>query len=128
MSQSPPRLPGLGTPMQRPVSGGQPGGWNYPVNPFELQKQLEHGIEHHKAGRDAEADKCYRSVLSKVPNQPDSLNLLGVLAMEASNHEAAFDLLERAVQSRAKDPAILNNYGNARSLVRRFEDAIKHLE
>ena len=47
---SPPqaRLPGLGTPMQK---GGAGGGWNYPVNPFELQKQLEHGIEHHKAGR-----------------------------------------------------------------------------
>lgn len=123
---SPPqaRLPGLGTPMQK---GGAPG-WNYPVNPFELQKQLEHGIEHHKAGRGEDAERVYRSVLSKVPNQPDALNLLGVLAMEAGNHDAAFDFLERAVQARPKDPAILNNYGNALSLVRRFEDAIEHLQ
>jgi len=118
------RLPGLGFPMQR---GGAPG-WNYPVNPFELQKQLEHGIEHHKAGRGEEAEKVYRAVLAKVPNQPDALNLLGVLAMEAGNHDAAFDFLERAVAGRPKDPAILNNYGNALSLVRRFEDAIQHLE
>lgn len=125
MSQPPsPRLPGLGTPMQR---AGTPG-WNYPVNPFELQKQLEQGIEHHKAGRGEEAEKVYRAVLAKVPNQPDALNLLGVLAMEAGNHEAAFDLLERAVQARPKDPVVLNNYGNALSLVRRFEDAIRHLE
>lgn len=103
-------------------------GWNYPVNPFELQKQLEHGIEHHKAGRGEEAEKIYRSVLAKVPNQPDALNLLGVLAMEAGNHEAAFDFMERAVDARPKDPAVLNNYGNALSLVRRFEDAIKYLE
>jgi tetratricopeptide (TPR) repeat protein len=128
MSQSPnspqPRLPGLGTPMQ----GKGAGPWNYPVNPFDLQKQLEQGIEHHKAGRGEEAEKIYRSVLSKVPNQPDALNLLGVLAMDAGNHEAAFELLERAVQARPKDPAILNNYGNALSLVRRFEDAITYLE
>jgi len=126
MSQPPsPRLPGLGVPMQR---GGSGQGWNYPVNPFELQKQLEFGIEHHKAGRGEEAEKVYRSVLAKVPNQPDALNLLGVLAMEAGNHEAAFDFLERAVAARPKDPAILNNYGNALSLVRRFEDAVRHLE
>lgn len=124
MSQPPqPRLPGLGMPMQR---GGT--GWNYPVNPFDLQKQLEGGIEHHKAGRGEEAEKVYRAVLAKVPNQPDALNLLGVLAMEAGNHEAAFDFLERAVAARPKDPVVLNNYGNALSLVRRFEDAIEHLE
>lgn len=128
MAQSPsapqPRLPGLGVPMQK--GGGA--AWNYPVNPFDLQRQLEQGIEHHKAGRGEEAEKVYRSVLSKVPNQPDALNLLGVLAMEAGNHDAAFELLERAVMARPKDPAILNNYGNALSLVRRFEDAINHLE
>lgn len=119
-----PRLPGLGTPMNK--AGGA--GWNYPVNPFELQKQLETGIEHHKAGRGEEAEKIYRAVLGRVPNQPDALNLLGVLAMEAGNHEAAFDFMERAVEARPKDPAVLNNYGNALSLVRRFEDAVKYLE
>jgi tetratricopeptide (TPR) repeat protein len=120
------RLPGLGMPM-RPGAGSG-GAWNYPVNPFELQKELEFGIEHHKAGRAEEAEKVYRSVLQKVPNQPDALNLLGVLAMEAGNHDAAFDFLGRAVQARPKDPAILNNYGNALSLVRRFEEASEHLE
>ena len=129
-SPKPPQahLPGLGVPMRPAQGGGGSGGWNYPVNPFELQKELERGIEHHKAGRSEEAERVYRSVLQKVPNQPDALNLLGVLAMEANNHEAAFDFLERAVQARPKDPAVLNNYGNALSLVRRFEEASEHLE
>jgi tetratricopeptide (TPR) repeat protein len=108
--------------------GGGPAGWNYPVNPFELQKQLEQGIEHHKAGRGEEAEKVYRAVLAKVPNQPDALNLLGVLAMDANNYDAAFDLFEAAVAQRPKDPVVLNNYGNALSLVRRYEDAISALE
>jgi tetratricopeptide (TPR) repeat protein len=121
------QLPGLGRPM-RPAAGAAAGPWNYPVNPFELQKELEHGITFHKAGRAEEAERVYRSVLQKVPNQPDALNLLGVLAMEAGNQEAAFDYLGRAVQARPKDPAVLNNYGNALSLVRRFEEATEHLE
>src|SRR6185295_7203841 len=59
---------------------------------------------------------------------PDALNLLGVLAMEAGNHDAAFDFLTRAPEARPKDPAVLNNYGNALSLVRPFEEAAEHLE
>ena len=126
MVQAPPspKLPGLGTPMQARGTSA----WNYPVNPFELQRQLEQGMDHHRAGRGEEAEKVYRAILAKVPNQPDALNLLGVLAMEAGNHEAAFELLERAVAARPKDPVVLNNYGNALSLVRRYEDAITHLE
>jgi tetratricopeptide (TPR) repeat protein len=123
-----PRLPGLGTPLAAGPATVAPTPFAYPVNPFELQRQLEQGIEHHKAGRGEEAEKVYRAILAKVPNQPDALNLLGVLAMEAGNHEAAFDLLDHATQARPRDPVILNNYGNALSLVRRFEDAIEHLE
>ncbi|MFN8949305.1 MAG: tetratricopeptide repeat protein [Alphaproteobacteria bacterium] len=100
------------------------GTWSYPVNPFDLQRQLEQGMEHHRAGRFDEAERIYAAILAKVPGQPDALNLLGVIAMEAGNHDAAFELLGRAITARPKDPVILNNYGNARSLVRRHEDAI----
>ena len=120
----PPKLPGLGTPMQARGTGA----WTYPVNPFDLQRQLEQGMEHHRAGRFEDAEKIYSAILAKVPGQPDALNLLGVIAMEAGNHDAAFELLGRAVAARPKDPVILNNYGNALSLVRRYEDAIEHLE
>jgi tetratricopeptide (TPR) repeat protein len=104
------------------------GAWTYTVNPFDLQRQLEQGMEHHRAGRFEDAEKIYSAILAKVPGQPDALNLLGVIAMEAGNHDAAFELLGRAVAARPKDPVILNNYGNALSLVRRYEDAIEHLE
>lgn len=104
------------------------GTWSYPVNPFDLQRQLEQGMEHHRAGRFDEAERIYAAILAKVPGQPDALNLLGVIAMEAGNHDAAFELLGRAITARPKDPVILNNYGNALSLVRRHEEAIEHLE
>jgi tetratricopeptide (TPR) repeat protein len=104
------------------------GGWSAAINPYEIQRQLESAIEHHKGGRPEDAERGYRQVLQKVPNQPDALNLLAVLAVEAGNHAAAADLFERAVAVRPKDPVILNNYGNALSHARRFEEAIQTLE
>jgi tetratricopeptide (TPR) repeat protein len=115
-----PVLPGL---------GGQPASPNrQPQSPFELQKLLDGAIAHHKAGRAEAAERGYNDVLQRVPNQPDALNLLAVLAVEAGNHPAAADLFERAVSIRPKDPVILNNFGNALFLGRRYEEAIRYLE
>lgn len=119
-----PMLPGLGAPAKAPQAGGFPGG----VNPFELQSLLESAIAHHKSGRPEEAERGYNSVLQRVPNQPDALNLLAVLAVEAGNHTAAAELFERAVAVRPKDPVILNNFGNALFLSRRFDEAARTLE
>lgn len=119
-----PLLPGLGAPAKGPAAPGFPGG----VNPFELQSLLENAIAHHKAGRPEAAERGYNDVLQRVPNQPDALNLLAVLAVEAGNHAAAADLFERAVAIRPKDPVILNNAGNALFLTRRYEEAIRNLE
>jgi tetratricopeptide (TPR) repeat protein len=116
-----PLLPGLGASAKGP---SLPGG----ANPFELQSLLENAIAHHKAGRAEAAERGYNDVLQRVPNQPDALNLLAVLAVEAGNHVAAADLFERAVAIRPKDPVILNNAGNALFLTRRYEEAIRNLE
>jgi tetratricopeptide (TPR) repeat protein len=116
-----PLLPGLGAPQRDPRFG-------VGVNPFDLQNMLESAIAHHKAGRPEAAERGYNDVLQRVPNQPDALNLLAVLAVEAGNHPAAADLFERAVAIRPKDPVILNNFGNALYLVRRYEEAIRNLE
>lgn len=115
-----PALPGLGSPIK--------GAWTPPVNPFELQTILETAIAHHKAGRAQEAERGYQAVLQRVPNQPDALNLLAVLAVEASNHVAGAELFERALRVRPRDPVILNNSGNALILSRRHEEAIAVLE
>jgi Tfp pilus assembly protein PilF len=115
-----PLLPGLGVPIQPRGPGA--------LNPFDLQAMLEAAIAHHKAGRAQEAERAYNGVLQRAPNQPDALNLLAVLAVEAGNHVAAADLFERAVAVRPRDPVILNNYGNALFLSRRYDDAIVTLE
>lgn len=98
------------------------------LSPFKLQKMLEDGIAHHKAGRKEEAEQAYRKVLEIAPNQPDALNLLGVLAAEAELFDLAIDLMNRALSIRPKDPFILNNLGFALTKIHHFEDARDPLE
>jgi tetratricopeptide (TPR) repeat protein len=97
-------------------------------SPAQLQKILEQGIAHHREGRKEEAERNYRQVLDIAPNQPDALNLLGVLASDAGFHELAIGLMRRALMTRPKDPNIQNNIGHALSQVHEYEEARDHLE
>ncbi len=98
------------------------------ASPAQLQRMLEDGIAHHREDRKEEAERCYRKVLSIAPNQPDALNLLGVLAGEAGAGKLAADLMRRALMTRPKDPNILNNLGHTLSEIRQWEEARDHLE
>ncbi|MEJ0043343.1 MAG: tetratricopeptide repeat protein [Rhizomicrobium sp.] len=98
------------------------------ASPHFLQQMMEEGVAHHREGRKEEAERCYRKVLEHAPNQPDALNLLGVLAADEGLLDMAVDLMERALQTRPRDPHILNNRGHALSELRRFDEARDHLE
>jgi len=54
-------------------------------------------MAHHKAGRLKQAEQGYRQVLAADPRQPDALHMLGVLAYQAGQNEAAAALIERAI-------------------------------
>src|SRR6478672_7259163 len=59
---------------------------------------LSAGLEHHRAGRLAEAEGYYRRVLAAEPNQADAMHLLGVVAHQFGRHESAVELIRRALQ------------------------------
>src|SRR6185437_10036184 len=98
------------------------------LSPAQLQGILEEGIAHHREDRKAEAERCYRRVLDIAPNQPDALNLLGVLAADAGLWDLAIGLMRRALTTRPKDPNIQNNIGHALSQIHEYEEARDHLE
>ena len=43
----------------------------------------------HQSGRLAEAERLYRQILQTDPRHPDALHMLGVLAMQSGQHQAA---------------------------------------
>lgn len=67
----------------------------------------------HRAGRLNEAGKLYRAVLAHAPDQPDALHGLGLLAYQAGDHAAAWELMTRASR-RQPNPALYNNMGLVR--------------
>ena len=67
------------------------------IESINIQQVLQEGVEHHRARRLSQAEQCYRRALEVEPNHPDGLHLLGMLAEECGQHEAAIKLLDRAV-------------------------------
>ncbi len=115
-----PTLPGLGAEVNVNAQRVQTG--------YQLERMMNEAIEHHKSGRREEAEKLYRTILQQVPDQPDALNLLGVLAVDGGKKEIAVDLISRAVAKRPMDANIQNNMGNALFMQRRYDEAVEHLE
>jgi protein O-GlcNAc transferase len=79
--------------------------------------------QHHRAGRLAEAEKLYREILQADAHHADALHLLGVLAHQLGRHEAAVDLIAKAIAQNGKVPAFHNNLGNALTAQGKWDEA-----
>ena len=64
-----------------------------------LDRALQLALQHHRAGRLAEAEPIYRQVLARQPDHPDALHLLGLIAHQVGRHADAKALIERAIES-----------------------------
>ena len=66
---------------------------------------LELGLEHQHQGRWDEAERIYREVLERQPDQPDALHLLGVLKAQTGQPSLAAALIARAIAQNPAAPA-----------------------
>jgi predicted O-linked N-acetylglucosamine transferase (SPINDLY family) len=80
-------------------------------------------LEHHRAGRLAEAERGYRAILQRQPQHADSLNLLGVIALQSGNLESALALVQRAVMLRPDAAPCRNNLGQVLERLGRDDEA-----
>ena len=81
-------------------------------------------VQHHQTGRLEQAENLYRQVLGTNPRHPDSLHLLGVLALQVGRHDIAVDLIGRAIGIDATVALYHTNLGNALRALGRLEPAI----
>jgi Flp pilus assembly protein TadD len=91
---------------------------------MNLQDTLNLGLDHHEAGNLAQAESIYRGVLAQHPNHPQALHLLGVLASQVGRHDAAVDLLNRAIAGSPMSADYYLNLGVALDGLGRSDDAI----
>ncbi len=83
-----------------------------------LAKQAE------QAGDRARAQYIYQQILQAVPEEPQALNDLGMLFLEADELDAAEQHLRRAIVASPNDPAFHNNLSMAYRRQRRPKDAV----
>lgn len=92
----------------------------------DVRPMLETAIQHHQAGRLAQAESIYRTILSSHPGEPDTLNLLGVLRHQFGDHVQAIDLIGRALRAAPGIALYHNNLGAALRADGNNEEAAKH--
>jgi tetratricopeptide (TPR) repeat protein len=65
-----------------------------------MENAYDTAVQHHQAGRLAEAVSLYRHILAGEPQNVDALHLLGVAAYQQGNARQAVDLIGRALALR----------------------------
>jgi protein O-GlcNAc transferase len=85
-------------------------------------------LQHHQAGRLAEAERGYREILRSEPEHADSLHLLGVIALQNGDFTSALSLVERAVALRPDAAVCRNNLGQVLERLGRSDEAARCYE
>ena len=93
-----------------------------------IAQTLALGLEHHRAGRLAQAEGLYRQVLAQDPCHAEALQLLAAVAARTGQHDQALALLEQAVAAEPDNAGCLTNLGACYVNVGRFIDALAPLE
>ena len=86
------------------------------MTPMTIEQALGVAVGHHQSGRLAEAEALYRQVLSRSPDHPEALHLLGVLAGQVGRTEVAIELIGRAI---AVNPMVALYHSNLGEVFRR---------
>ena len=100
----------------------------YSTNKADIALRIEQAIDHHRAGRLAEAEAIYRGVLAEDSQHLDALHMLGVLRYQNSEHDEALSLLRRAWQISPGSVEVMTHLANVLEALERRDEAIKLLQ
>lgn len=89
-----------------------------------IPEAMSIAVNHHQAGRLDDAKLIYEQVLQVVPDHPDALHLLGVIAHQNGNHQVAIEQIRRAIKSNPHAAAYYGNLGVAYRASGRVDEAV----
>ena len=81
-------------------------------------------IQHQQAGRLQAAEQIYRQILDVVPNHPDVIHHLGLLARQMGQHEKAVEYFQRAIEINGSAAVFHYSLGEAYRALRRIPEAV----
>jgi tetratricopeptide (TPR) repeat protein len=94
------------------------------MQPPDVPALFAAALDHHRAGRTSEAEACCRQLLAADPNHAPGLYLLGVLALQGGNPEAAVGPLRRAIAIAGDVPAYYCTLGHVLATLGQMEPAV----
>lgn len=74
---------------------------------------VREGVQHHQAGRLAEAASCYAKVARSDPGWPHAIHYLGLIALQQGDPARAAGLIKQAIARLPEVPEFHVNLGNA---------------
>ena len=91
----------------------------------EAQGRVALGLEHHGAGRLAEAEALYREALAADAHNIDALHFLGVVAFQRGDPGRAVELISQALSHNAANAPACSNLGLALAALGRKAEALR---
>ena len=89
-----------------------------------IQQAFELALQHHRAGRLAEAEAIYREILAIQPRHADALHLRGVIAHQSGRHDVAVDLIRQAIALQPDAASFHSNLGESYRMHGRMDEAV----
>ncbi len=95
---------------------------NSPSDP-NRNSLLATGKDLMRAGQLAEAEQKFNRILARVPHDPDTLHLLGLIRFQAGNHEEAVNYIKKAIAHAQPNEDYLHNLGQIYNMTAEFAHA-----
>ena len=92
---------------------------------MNVEQALNQAVQHHQAGRLAEAETIYQQILIREPSNSEVLNLLGVVLSQQGQYQAALGLIIRAIEINPQASNYHNNLGQVLLNLRWLDEAIR---
>ncbi len=93
-----------------------------------LIEALSAGLEHHRAGRFAQAEPYYQAILTEHPEHPDANHYMGMLGVHGGQIEAALPWLAKALRARPESTAFRLAYARALLSIGRARETLTALD
>lgn len=88
-----------------------------------IEAYYQNGVKLHGAGRLPEAEQAYRQVLTAEPRHADAMHMLGVLASQCGQPQAALACLDQAIALKPSAPLFHVNRAGALLALQQFDAA-----
>lgn len=89
--------------------------------------ELHSAMRMHAAGRVVEAERVFRSILSRIPDEPNASHMLGVILYQRGQLDLAEPLLKVSLKFADAVPGWHSNYALFCRASGRLDEAMKHL-